>query len=51
MSKINYFKNFYYTRWCDRWYVPIAYRRYKWVDDVIGNDVNRLNACEENYNK
>jgi hypothetical protein len=38
MSEINYFKFFYYVRWCE----PVACGRYKPTDDVASDNVDNL---------
>jgi hypothetical protein len=44
MSEINYFKKIYSTRWCGKWYGPVACERYKWIDDVSVNDMDSLHV-------
>jgi hypothetical protein len=44
MCEINYFKGFVLWRWCGRWWGPIAYERYKLVDDMTVDDVDSLHV-------
>jgi hypothetical protein len=44
MTKIYYFKVFYYVSWCERWCGSVAYKRYKLMDEVVIDDVNSLHV-------
>jgi hypothetical protein len=44
MSEINYFKVFYYTKWCGRWCELTLCERYKLMHDMTLDDIDILHV-------